>query len=270
MKKRGFDFFKRPRRLALKSCSSLGDGITLFIPEGYDPQKNPSLALLKSISNSSDFSASLDSQKLVPQFFSKASSSIVSLDLPLETSLYGTGEVIGPLLRNKKRIELWNTDNLKYKKAGGRRLYQSHPWVLGVHVDGSSFGILFDTTWKAQLTTGQKRILFKSEGGPCRVIIIDQASPQAVLRTLATLTGTMSLPPKWALGFHQSRYSYYPDSQVREIADEYRRRKLPCDGIWMDIHYMDEYRIFSFHPEHFPDAQATNDYLHKNGRSMRH
>jgi alpha-glucosidase len=200
-----------------------------------------------------------------PQFFTKGASSIVTFALPPRVSLYGTGEVTGSLLRNGKHIELWNTDNLKYQRAGGRRLYQSHPWVLGVREDGSSFGILFDTTWKASLKTGCQKIVFKSAGGSCRVVVIDRASPQAVLQGLATLTGTMPLPPKWALGFHQSRYSYYPDSKVREIADEYRSRKLPCDGIWMDIHYMDGYRIFSFHPEHFPDAQATNDYLHQQG-----
>ncbi|MFZ4115594.1 MAG: TIM-barrel domain-containing protein [Chthoniobacterales bacterium] len=260
-----FDFLKPSRQLRIKNCSALGDGMTLFVPEGYDPNQTPSLAFVKPLVETTESVLSTNHHRWSPQFFIKGSFSITTLTLPPKVSLYGTGEVTGPLLRNGKHIELWNTDNLKYQKAGGRRLYQSHPWVLGVREDGSAFGILFDTTWKASLKTDHQKIIFKSAGGPCRVVVIDRASPQGVLQGLATLTGTMALPPKWALGFHQSRYSYYPDSKVREIANEYRSRKLPCDGIWMDIHYMDGYRIFSFHPEHFPDAQATNDYLHQQG-----
>ena len=85
------------------------------------------------------------------------------------------------------------------------------------------------------------------------------------MRDLAELTGKMPLPPRWALGFHQCRYSYYPDAKVREIADEFRKRSLPCDVIWLDIHYMNGYRIFTFDPQRFPDPKSTNDYLHKNG-----
>ena len=85
------------------------------------------------------------------------------------------------------------------------------------------------------------------------------------MRGLAELTGKMPLPPKWALGFHQCRYSYYPDARVRQIADEFRKRKLPCDVIWLDINYMDGFRIFTFDPKLFPDPKATNDYLHQNG-----
>ena len=97
------------------------------------------------------------------------------------------------------------------------------------------------------------------------MLIIDRPSPQQVLEALANLTGKIELPPKWALGFHQSRYSYYPDSHVCDIANEYRRRHLPCDAIWMDIDYMDGYRIFSFDPNGFPNPRAINDYLHEHG-----
>ena len=137
--------------------------------------------------------------------------------------------------------------------------------MVGVRPDGTAFGVLFDTTWRAELRTGADRLDFRSEGGPFRVFIVDRESPQAVMRGLAELIGTMPLPPKWALGFHQCRYSYYPDARVRQVADEFRARHLPCDVIWMDIDYMDGYRIFTFDQTRFPDPSATNAYLHGKG-----
>ena len=169
-------------------------------------------------------------------------------------------------MRNGKTIALWNTDNLEYnRKDRGRRLYQSHPWILGVRPDGTAFGVIFDTTWKAHLKTTSHQIVFTNKGPVFRVLIIERDSPQDVVRALAELTGKMPMPPKWTLGFQQCRYSYRSDAEVREIADEYRKRRLPCDVIWMDIHYMDGYRIFTFDPKNFPYPKATNDYLHQHG-----
>ena len=179
------------------------------------------------------------------------------------TSLYGTGEVSGPLLRNGKKIITWNYDAYGYGE-GSEYLYQSHPWVLAVRENGTSYGVLFDTPNRGILET-KKDIRFTSEGPTFPVIVIDRDSPQEVLRALADLTGHMPLPPLWALGYHQCRYSYFPDSRVMEVAKEFRSRKIPCDIIWMDIDYMDGFRCFTFHPEHFPRPRELNDHLHDLG-----
>lgn len=248
---------------AIKHQGEIADRIVLFTPEGYDPTTTPSLAFVRPLKKKNPLP---QNWKLIPQFFSDNKTTKAFLKLPVECCLYATGEVTGPLLRNGKKITFWNTDNLEYKqKDHGRRLYQSHPWVLGVRPDGSAFGVIFDTTWKAHLKTTSRKISFTNEGALFRVLIIERDSPLAVVRALAELTGKMPMPPKWALGFQQCRYSYYPDTKVREIADEYRKRRLPCDVIWMDIHYMDGYRIFTFDPQRFPDPKATNDYLHQHG-----
>ena len=201
-----------------------------------------------------------------PGFFPPAAKlSEANITAPEGTSFYGTGEVTGPLLRNNTTIGLWNTDNFNWNRANGSRLYQSHPWVLAVRPDGSAFGVLFDTTWKSRLKCGDHDIRFESDGPAFRVFVIDRSSPDEVLRGLAELIGTMPLPPRWALGFHQCRYSYYPDARVREIADGFRSRHIPCDVIWLDIDYMNGFRIFTFDPQRFPDPAATNQYLHDRG-----
>ncbi|NDV62806.1 DUF5110 domain-containing protein [Puniceicoccales bacterium CK1056] len=240
----------------------VGEGIAWFLPEGVDEGNLPSLALE---ALPVEIGPLPDDWSLVPSFSSVDGNFQTILNLPPGTDLYGTGEVTGPLRRNDTVITLWNTDNWGYHRDDGKRLYQSHPWVMGMREDGSSFGVIFDSTWRASLETHDTKIVFTSEGPPFQVLVIDQDSPQAVMESLASLTGHMPLPPPWALGYHQCKYSYFPDQRVREIADEFRERELPCDVIWMDIDYMDGFRIFTFDESRFPDPAGTNGYLHEKG-----
>jgi alpha-glucosidase len=180
------------------------------------------------------------------------------------TSLYGTGEVAGPLLRNGRTVTLWNTDAFGYTVEANPSLYQSHPWVLAVRADGTAFGVLADTTWRTDIAL-EGGIAFTAEGPEFPVIIIDRPTPQAVVSALADLTGHMPMPPKWAVGYHQCRYSYNPEARVREVAGEFRKRDIPCDVIWFDIDYMDEYRVFTFDKKQFPDPTKLNADLERDG-----
>ena len=247
----------------LPFAGRIGEGTALFLPPGMTPgQMPPSLALSAPPQPHSPLP---DTWTLRPAFTRTAEGKTrILLPVPEGTSLYGEGEVTGPLRRNGTRITLWNTDNGAYQHDDGRRLYQSHPWVLGVRPDGSAFGFLADTTWRAEINL-KYGIEFVSDGPACPVLVLDRASPQEVMRGLADLIGTLPLPPRWALGYHQCRYSYVPDARVRQVADGFRARHIPCDVLWMDIDYMDGYRIFTFDPQRFPDPRATNDYLHAHG-----
>ncbi len=246
----------------IEKSTLVGTGIVEFIPTGFDQLKTPSLILKEepvSIGNVPE------NWSLIPEFILKDNKACASLKLSGEISLYGGGEVTGPLLRNRQYIKLWNTDTGAYGVDGGKRLYQTHPWVMGVRNDGTAFGIIFDTSWKSELYTHSNEIVFNTEGALFRIYIIDRESPQAVLKGLSELTGTIKMPPRWTLGYHQSRFSYGTEQRVREIADTFRAKNIPCDVIWMDIDYMDGYRVFTFNQENFPDPRALNDDLHKKG-----
>ena len=236
-------------------------GVAVFLPEGLDPATAaPSLCLLQA----PRIAAPLKEGTPRPVFTVAPGGVSAHLDVAPGVDLYGMGEVTGPLRRNGTKAGLWNTDNFDYGKDSGRRLYQSHPWVLALRPDGTAFGVIFDTTWKATLSCEQG-ITFASQGPAFPVLVIDRPSPQAVLATLADLTGHMELPPLWALGYQQCRYSYAPDTRVRAVAKAFRARKIPCDVLWMDIDYMDGYRIFTFDPAKFPDPAALNADLHAQG-----
>lgn len=243
-------------------AAQIGEGVALFLPSDLPLDRMPySFCLLQRPQLKGPLPSGWP---LVPVFALGERRTRATVAVPVGTSFYGTGEVTGSLRRNGHTIKLWNTDNYGYRDDGGLRLYQSHAWVLGVRPDGSAFGVLADSTWAAELTLDDK-IEFTSDGPSFPVIIVQRDSPQAVVQALAELTGKMPLPPKWALGYQQSRWSYNPDRRVREVADEFRRRQLPCDVIWMDIDYMDGFRVFTFNPQEFPDPKALNTYLHDRG-----
>jgi len=240
----------------------IGNNISVFYPKNYNTGDHfPSIALLKesqSIVNvPSDW-------KLKPRFYLKNGKSYATLPIAKGVSLYGTGENTGSLMRNGKQVTLWNTDNYEYKKDGGKRLYQSHPWVLGVNDDGTAFGVIADNTWKQDIELTDS-IRFISEGPAFRVIVIQRNSPQEVLKALAGLTGRMEMPPLWSLGYQQCRFSYVPDTRIKSLADTFRLKKIPCDVIWMDIDYMDSFKIFTFDQKKILNPKAVNDYLHQKG-----
>ncbi len=251
---------------------SIADGITRHHASADAKQLTPpSMALQRSFADLAPANAS--DMRVTPVFSKAGTKAAVTIAITSGTSLYATGEAAGPLLRNGRLTEAWNTDAYGYGDDA-KSLYKSHPWVLAVRPDGSAFGVLADTTYRCEidLQTNPGEIRFTAEignGTEFPVIVIDpnngRGTPQDVLHGLATLTGTMAMPPKWALGYHQCRYSYYPESRVREIADGFRSRKIPCDVIWHDIDYMDGFRCFTWDKKHFPDPKAHNAWLHEGG-----
>ncbi|KAI3883085.1 hypothetical protein MKX03_020163 [Papaver bracteatum] len=201
----------------------------------------------------------------VPNFEFVDGQQIISIELPTGTSLYGTGEVSGQLERTGKRVFTWNTDAWGYG-SGTTSLYQSHPWVLAVLPNGEALGVLADTTQRCEIDLRKDSAIKIKALAPYPVITFGPfASPTAVLQTLSHAIGTVFMPPKWSLGYHQCRWSYNSDSRVLEVARTFREKGIPCDVIWMDIDYMDGFRCFTFDKERFSQPKALVNDLHHNG-----
>ena len=236
------------------------DSIAVFIPVNYDAScHQPSPIFVQELVPTAALPANW---QLKPVFSQREGKQVATIHIGDGVDLYGTGEVTGPLKRNGRKISLWNIDTPVYGVDGGSHLYQSHPWVMGLRSDGSAFGIIADNTWRQTISTGQD-VVFESEGPAFRVVIIERQNVQQLMQALADLTGHMELPPLWSLGYHQCRHTYYPDGRVMEVADLLRKHQIPSDVIWMDIDYMDGYRIFTFDPAGFSNPRRLNDYLHQ-------
>ena len=106
--------------------------------------------------------------------------------------------------------------------------------------------------------TDPTRYTFGAGGGELNYYVFTggvERSPANILRDYTQLTGRGSLPPLWALGYQQSRYSYASDARVRQIARTFRSKRIPADAIYLDIDYMDGYRIFSWSKTGFPQPE---------------
>jgi alpha-glucosidase len=121
---------------------------------------------------------------------------------------------------------------------------------------GQSTGVLFDNTWRGSFDFGKTEpgvYSFGAVDGPLNYYFIYGPSPRQVVESYAWLTGKPPLPPIWTFGFQQSRYTYYPQARVLEIADRLRADKIPADAIYLDIEFQDKNYPFTVDCTRFPD-----------------
>ena len=169
----------------------------------------------------------------------------------------GMGGKTGGLDRRGKCYVNWNTDNFAYG-TDDDPLYLSVPFFMGVH-SGLTYGLFLDNTHKTTFNFGastERFSWFSADDGEMDYYFLYAETVPGILQQYADLTGTMDLPPLWSLGFQQCRYSYYPDKEVLRTARTFREKNMPADVIYLDIHYMDAYKVFTWHPEYFPDPSA--------------
>ncbi|RPJ02839.1 MAG: DUF4968 domain-containing protein [Chloroflexi bacterium] len=174
--------------------------------------------------------------------------------LPRDEHSYGLGQRAHTLNLRGKRWALWNADPLPGYERGDDPVYTSIPFYVGAR-DGLALGILWDNPARGSADLGAAKadeMTLLAEDGELRFYLFAGPTVPAVLKLYTDLTGRMPLPPIWALGFHQSRWSYDSENTFRALAHEFRRRCLPCDALYFDIDYMDGYRIFTWNRERFP------------------
>ncbi|MCC3155123.1 glycoside hydrolase family 31 protein [Hymenobacter sp. BT770] len=166
----------------------------------------------------------------------------------------GLGEKTGPLDRRGQAYVHQNTDSYAYP-TGTDPLYSSIPFYMGLH-DGLAYGLFFDNSYVGQVNFGASNddrfSSFGARGGEMNYYLIGRRKPAGILEDYTHLTGRMPMPALWAIGFQQSRYTYYPDTEVKRIAQTFREKKIPLDVLYLDIHYMDAYKIFTWNPQRFP------------------
>lgn len=207
-----------------------------------------------------------------PPMFDRATGDVQATKLrrsEVET-YYGFGEkaFLG-MSRHGEVIVNWNTDTFAYP-PGLDPIYQSIPFFHALH-DGKAYGLFLNNTFRTYFDMGKTspgRYVFGAAGGELDYFVFTggkDRDPRRVLEDYSALTGRSPLPPIWALGNQQSRWSYFPESKVREIARGFRDRRIPADVIYLDIDYMDGYRVFTWNKERFPDPKKMIADLRADG-----
>jgi alpha-glucosidase len=201
--------------------------------------------------------------------FNEGNSVTVTKRLAYNEHFYGLGEKTGKFDKRRSNLQMWNTDAPGYCPTCDP-IYQSHPFFIGLK-DDKAYGIFFDNTYRTYFDMGytdEDRYIFSSEGGEIDYYFMRGPSIKEVLSHYTALTGKMPMPPKWSIGHHLCRWSYYPDNEVIEVVETARSNKIPLDVIWLDIHYMDEYRIFTWDKTRFSDLKGTVDKIHSMGAKV--
>ena len=183
-----------------------------------------------------------------------------------EDRLFGLGDKALSLDRRGHALDNWNTDAFKYSR-GPAPLYKTVPFVLKQGADAAA-GLFYDNTFRSRFDLGADRpdrMTYAADGGVLDFYLLSAPEPLGVVRAFARLTGRTPMLPRWALGYHQCRYSYMDEGEVREVARGFRDRAIPCDTLYFDIHYMDGYRVFTWDRDRFPDPAALLADLRADG-----
>ncbi len=185
---------------------------------------------------------------------------------PKGKMFFGLGDKASALNLRGKAYENWCTDAFGFTDETDH-LYRAIPFYQALH-EGLGYGIFLDNSYKTRFSfdrKGNKVSSFSANGGEMNYYFIFGPELTSVTKQYLNLTGKPELPPLWSLGFHQCKWSYYPDNKVREIAKEFRKREIPCDAIYLDIDYMDEFRCFTWNNDFFPTPAKLIKDLKEDG-----
>jgi alpha-glucosidase len=177
--------------------------------------------------------------------------------MPEDEHYYGLGDKAGPLDHRGQAYCMWNTDAYGWQESTDP-LYKDIPFFLAMR-HGTSYGVFLDNAWRSSFDFGRAArdtYSFGAEGGELNYYFFFGPHPKKVLESYTALVGHVPLPPLWALGFQQSRYSYFPQSRVLEIARTFREHKIPADVLYLDIDYQQDNAPFTIDRQKFPDFEG--------------
>ncbi len=239
------------------------------IPDGWKVSSD-GLSVTVGIDGSlrwSDATGKILREELPPQ--KKPEGWIHKAQLRKEESIYGLGERSAPLdVRRPKdgRVEgkyrMWNYDAAGMYGPGSDPMYICIPVYLGLHEQGS-YLIFYENSFEACFTFGEKAIA-DFTGGALRYYVAVGAIARLIER-YTELTGRAPLPPKWALGYHQSRWGYRTEEAIRETVKEFREKNLPLSAIHLDIDVQVGFRAFTIDPDRFPNLNHFTKELEMQG-----
>lgn len=183
---------------------------------------------------------------------------------------YGLGDKTGFLNKRGYEYMTWNTDNPDPQVDCFKALYKSIPFFITLKKNGV-FGIFFDNTFRSWFDLGKESdgyYGFSAEEGNLNYYFIGGSTMKEVVQGYTYLTGTVPLPQKWTLGYHQSRWGYMSEADIRRIAEGMQEHRIPCDAVHMDIDYMENYKVFTVNQERFPDMKGLMEDVHSMGMHL--
>lgn len=188
--------------------------------------------------------------------FDRSGHLILSMDVSKDAVMYGLGEANRGINKRGYVYESNCSDDPNHTEEK-ISLYGAHNFlIIDEHKsDTTPFGIFLDTPSKTRFdvcfTKYDKIVITTSED--VDIYIIDSPSYKEIVTQFRKLTGSSYIPPMWAFGYQQCRWSYYSADEIREVVKKHRENNIPLDAVYMDIDYMEGYKDFTVNDETFPD-----------------
>jgi alpha-glucosidase len=180
---------------------------------------------------------------------------------------FGCGQRTSGLDKTGSYQVFRNVDPPMGHTASFNNLYTSTPFTLSL-VDGKAHGIFFDNPARSDLDLAKddpNLLRYGTQTGNLVYYVFCGPRPRKVVERYTELTGRTPMPPLWALGNQQCRWSYETGEEVREVAKQFRERDIPCDVIYLDIDYMDGFRVFTWDEMRFPNPEKLTSELREKG-----
>lgn len=180
---------------------------------------------------------------------------------------YGLGEKTGFLNKRGYDYEMWNTDDPNPHVDSYKALYKTIPFLITLR-NSCVYGIFFDNTYRSYWDLGKESneyYYFAADKGNLDYYFFTGDSIKDVIKGYTSLTGTVNRPQLWSLGYHQSRWGYETESDVRKVAKQFRDNRIPCDSIYLDIDYMEGYKVFTWNKDTYDDPKKMIKDLAEDG-----
>lgn len=179
---------------------------------------------------------------------------------------YGLGEKGGDLNKKGCYTENFNTDDPE-TDDDSITYYKTIPFYVALKEE-ATYGIFFDNSFRSYFDMGMEmgdRIFFGAIGGQIQYYFIPGENIKEVVKNYTALTGRMEMPPLWSLGYQQCRFSYFSQEEVRELVKTFEEKDIPLDVVYLDIDYMDGFRVMTFKTPNFDDAAGLISDLKEKG-----
>lgn len=179
---------------------------------------------------------------------------------------------------------LYNADVFEYEMDSPMTLYGSIPFMQA-HKKASTVGVLWlnaAETWvdivRAKSTINPYTLGYKptvdiqthwfSESGLIDVFVFLGPTSKDVMNSYSSLTGYTALPQQFAIAYHQCRWNYVTDEDVKDVDRKFDKSQIPYDVIWLDIEYTDGKKYFTWDSHTFPDPVGMQNQLAKHERKL--
>ena len=179
---------------------------------------------------------------------------------------YGLGEKGGDLNKKGCYTENFNTDDPE-TDDDSVTYYKTITFYVALKEE-ATYGIFFDNSFRSYFDMGKEmgdRIFFGAIGGQIQYYFIPGENIKEVVKNYTALTGRMEMPPLWSLGYQQCRFSYFSQEEVRELVKTFEEKDIPLDVVYLDIDYMDGFRVMTFKTPNFDDAAGLISDLKEKG-----